>query len=1110
MSDFREALYAHLDGKTSLEEVQLSLRASLAGQSTLAPAHGAVIEALYRGDRLSGDTYLVLMKCVHAIQQPVPQPPPPEGDDKTIFRAVSAPRAAPGDMPPPPADDPDKTRLRARSSHAAASPPPSRPAFEGSSSEAAASTTPPSHNPTLPTATSTSWSDPSRWTGTDAPPPAPGTVIRDRFVLEEQIGKGGMGTVFKARDLRKEEAQDRNPYVAIKILNEDFKRHPQSLQALQREARKSQTLAHPNIVTVYDFDRDGANVYMVMELLEGEPLDRVIRRNEGTGVGLQEALRIAREICTGMSYAHANGFVHADFKPANTYLLRDGVVKVLDFGIARAVKSGVLSAGELTVFDPGTLGALTPAYASCEVIAGREPDTRDDVYAIACVIYELITGTHPFKRMSSDLARSMNAVVERPAGLPGRIWRALRQALDFNREQRPASATVLLEAFIVQPYPQVLQATGIAAAIVVVVIAGVLIRNAVLTHHERSVAATLASADGAGVEALLPELRALPTQQRAAILLDGAARSGLILFFEGRMNDAVDGQKGRHDYPQAEALLAELKTFLSDSQAVKDIGDRLNARKNDEIKRQSDWLDFYLKRGMLISAQGAPNVSTVLEIVRAVDPGSRLLSDPRLPGAFAQQAGVALESGDVRLAQALVTAGLAIDSRDPGLVDLRDRVRLARVTAAARPEPTAANSLSKAAAAAEPPTDRESLEAQSEAVLLARLGAAFKQPILSLGEARRMAWVVEELGRRGYSAAPDLKKKLKIQLVGDVNAIRARSGIDAAIRFAEGAYALFPDSPGLKKTLIEVRLAAAQRAAQRRDGALAEIRHNLDGLLDTRSVEDTWSLELEGEMRRLSGYLPDDDPYVTHVRRTAAGLYLTRANALADVQRLAEGARMLDRAHELGADPAAMAQTEKLLAGAKAKRELDIKARDSAAQIAARKEKLLVQAKANDVTGALASLEALRPDLAKKDLFLVEEGPNAIGRAFLRMASGAARDGRFEDAVRLAERGRQIARSLPEIGQARERYIHFQAIDGTLTHRSGFDVRGIRRELAALAKQDPEETTAVMRRFVRNLLTRVDATSEPITVARLSQAARELNEDATALGGPDAAAATAR
>ena len=103
-------------------------------------------------------------------------------------------------------------------------------------------------------------------------------------MLEEELGRGGMGIVFKARDLRKEEAQDRNPWVAVKLLNEEFRRHPESLKALQRESRKAQHLAHANVVTVYDFDRDGGNVFMVMELLEGQSLDRVIRDNEGTGL----------------------------------------------------------------------------------------------------------------------------------------------------------------------------------------------------------------------------------------------------------------------------------------------------------------------------------------------------------------------------------------------------------------------------------------------------------------------------------------------------------------------------------------------------------------------------------------------------------------------------------------------------------------------------------------------------------------------------------------------------------------------------------------------------------------------------------------------------------
>src|SRR5215472_5194913 len=124
----------------------------------------------------------------------------------------------------------------------------------------------------------TTWRRPvDRSRAVTTPSLQPGSVLKNRFILEAPIGRGGMGTVFRARDLRKEEAQDRNPHVAIKVLNDDFKEHPGALQALQRESRKAQQLAHPNIVTVYDFDRDEGNVYMVMELLQGIPLDRLIK-----------------------------------------------------------------------------------------------------------------------------------------------------------------------------------------------------------------------------------------------------------------------------------------------------------------------------------------------------------------------------------------------------------------------------------------------------------------------------------------------------------------------------------------------------------------------------------------------------------------------------------------------------------------------------------------------------------------------------------------------------------------------------------------------------------------------------------------------------------------
>src|SRR4029079_8317074 len=123
--------------------------------------------------------------------------------------------------------------------------------------------------------------------------------------------------------------------------------------------------------------------------------------------------------------------------------------------------------------------------------------------------------------------------------------------------------------------------------------------------------------------------------------------------------------------------LGELQAFLPDSLAVKDLEDRLGSRENDEIKRLSDRFDDYLKRGLLIDAQGAQNVGTALAAIRKIDAHNGLLSDPRLPGAFAAETSKALRAGNATLAQALVSAGLAIDAKDTTLTDLRDQVQRA-------------------------------------------------------------------------------------------------------------------------------------------------------------------------------------------------------------------------------------------------------------------------------------------------------------------------------------------------------------------------------------------------------------------------------------------------
>ncbi|MGH1373707.1 MAG: protein kinase domain-containing protein [Cellvibrionaceae bacterium] len=275
-------------------------------------------------------------------------------------------------------------------------------------------------------------------------------IIKNRFELGELLGAGGMGAVYKATDQRKLEASDKNPYVAIKVLNDDFRNHPDALISLQREARKSQTLAHPNIVNVYDFDRDGDMVFMTMEYLVGAPLDVLLRERAGSGFATDKAVEILSDISSALIYAHSHNIIHSDFKPGNIFITDNNGAKVFDFGISKAVKpseSLVSSINDNTIFDAASLGALTPAYASLEMLQGKDPAPADDVYALACVAYELFSGGHPYKKVPADKAQKDRLTPPRLKTLNRRQWRALEHALQFSRKDRTSTVSEFVDEF---------------------------------------------------------------------------------------------------------------------------------------------------------------------------------------------------------------------------------------------------------------------------------------------------------------------------------------------------------------------------------------------------------------------------------------------------------------------------------------------------------------------------------------------------------------------------------------------------------------------------------------------------------------------------------------
>jgi serine/threonine protein kinase len=269
-----------------------------------------------------------------------------------------------------------------------------------------------------------------------------GRVLRDRYVLVDRLGSGGKGSVFKALDRFRAHLPEAQQYVAIKILHAAVANREERLASLRNEFYRTQMLSHRNIVNVFELDRDDDVDFFTMEFLEGELLSDVMRRLRSLPLSRPQAWEIIREIGSGLECAHARNIVHADLKPNNIMITDSGEVRILDFGSSSvsAEKSpeGRLSAGNAS-------SSVTPAYACCELLEGRAPDPRDDIYALACISYELLTGAHPFQRRRSTEARDFGIVPSRPPRLSRQQWQALTMGLSWHRARRSISVRAWLD-----------------------------------------------------------------------------------------------------------------------------------------------------------------------------------------------------------------------------------------------------------------------------------------------------------------------------------------------------------------------------------------------------------------------------------------------------------------------------------------------------------------------------------------------------------------------------------------------------------------------------------------------------------------------------------------
>lgn len=275
----------------------------------------------------------------------------------------------------------------------------------------------------------------------------PGTVLKDRFVLEEPLGRGGSGVVYRARDRLRQRSNAVTDEIALKVLGGSFFAAAQQPDTLEHEALLTQGLSHPNIVRVYDFHRDGETRFLTMELLEGHLLRTLFSRIQPSVVSKERAVKVIEGLCLGLAHAHSKGFVHADFKPGNVFLTTADEPKILDFGLAHLAKLDAQTDDASSQSNIRALRATTPAYASCNRLEGGDPKFSDDVYSLSCVIYELLAGRHPYQRKTATEAQQLGLKPARIGGLTDLQWRTLSAGLQLTNSLGSIEVHDLLTAF---------------------------------------------------------------------------------------------------------------------------------------------------------------------------------------------------------------------------------------------------------------------------------------------------------------------------------------------------------------------------------------------------------------------------------------------------------------------------------------------------------------------------------------------------------------------------------------------------------------------------------------------------------------------------------------
>ena len=459
--------------------------------------------------------------------------------------------------------------------------------------------------------------------------PKLGDLLSDRYRLIELIGTGGMSYVYKAIDNFAEKAGDSEPYVAVKILSSEFSAHPDAVTIMQREAKKTRLLAHPNIVQIHDFVLEDSLCYIVMEYLQGETLDQIIKRSKPNGLPKNGALNILKQITSALEFAHQQGILHSDLKPSNIFITQQQRVKIFDFGVSRGLKQKVDEyAVQLHSDEPEyEVGGYTPAYASLNMLNQQTHDVKDDIYGLACITYEMFTSKHPYARKPANKAFAEKIKPNKVPKLALFNWKGLEKGLQLEHHQRTESVQQFYQDLTRTLFKPVALA---ASALLVSVVAITLWQNSSqtisetqeqLAHYQQQDAQyqqllALAETD---IEATLESITQLPDVHRTSLL--NVLNDDIVQHFSAKSEQYLrPTDTGYADYPNALQTISEAEKFLKDSQQLSSFKQQVLDAQNQLVSTLEQKFNQLLEQQDYIKRDTGDDVYSLQQTLLAIAP----------------------------------------------------------------------------------------------------------------------------------------------------------------------------------------------------------------------------------------------------------------------------------------------------------------------------------------------------------------------------------------------------------------------------------------------------------------------------------------------------------